>query len=100
MNSTLSQLADSIGDAHAAVDAVIEFVDEQGGERTSWRLILSEEPPDMVYEQPDTDSDPIVWVEELPDIPAAQYAYRELLRRGFKDETDVWEGRYLVVSPR
>lgn len=100
MNSTLTNLANSIGDAHAAVDEVIEFVDTRDGDRSSWRLVLAAEPPDMVYEGPDPDSDPVRLVQELPDVPAAQYAYRELLRRGFSDDTKEWEGRYLVVSPR
>lgn len=98
MNSTLTNLANSIGDAHGAVDEVIEFVDSRDGERSSWRLVLAAEPPDMADD--DHESDPVRLVQELPDVPAAQYAYRELLRRGFSDDTEEWEGRYLVVSPR
>jgi hypothetical protein len=100
VNSTLTNLANSIGDAHAAVDEVIEFVDSRDGERSSWRLVLADEPPGEVEEGSDPDSDPVRLVQKLPDVPAAQYAYRELLRRGFSDDTREWEGRYLVISPR
>ena len=100
MNDTLSQLADSIGNAHAAVNDALELVVREDGGPTNWTIQLS-----TVRPQVDTDAPHLVC--ELDDESAAHYAYKELVRRGFSDagfwdETEEWneDVRFLLVSKR
>lgn len=102
VNDTLSNMANSIGEAHSAVSDVIEVVVRADGGPERWNVQLSLERPEF-----DDEADDAHIVRELPDGSAAHYAYKELIRRGFSDAgfadpDEEWteDVRFLIVTKR
>ena len=83
MDKPLTELADSIAAAHEAVDEIIEFVEDQGGRRSDFKVGVTNDPPELLFSSPQFDEEPTHITCELVDEKAAQYAFRELIDRGF-----------------